>query len=339
MDKPSKPVVMIVDDSDAILMLMRTILGEANYEIITAISGEEAVEKSLKYSPDVILLDVMMPGIDGFETCSRIKSDARTVDIPILIITIVDDTQNKIKDFEAGASDYLTKPFNPPELVARVKSQVRIKLLHDELKASNEELKNAYTELRNAQLQIIQMAKLSALGEMITNISHELNNPLTDIIDFTKLLLSINDISPYYQYLNKIHDQAERCKKIIKNLLSFSKETSQEKTFYSINYIIKQILKLIKYQLYSDDIKLTTSLNNNLPNIYIDRDQLRQLFLNIINNSYQAMKDIKREKTLTIKSFMENSSIKIEIADNGIGIASENLSKIFDPFFTTFNYG
>ncbi|MEQ8221473.1 MAG: response regulator, partial [Candidatus Eremiobacterota bacterium] len=300
MEEKAKGTILVIDDSSAIVLLISTILREEKYDVITAFTGEEGVDKATEHKPDLIILDVMMPGMDGFETCVRLKADPVTKDIPVIIVTAVNDTPSKVSGLKAGASDYLTKPFNAHELLARVGSQMRIKILHDELKASNSRLTVAYTELKETQAQMVQMAKLSALGEMIAGIAHELNNPLTGIIGYTELLLSSHETDKFRNKLEKIHKQAERCRKIIHNLLSFSKEQAPEKAMCSVNDMIVQVLDLVRYQLTSDGIIVNTDFDENIPAMMLDRNQIQQVFFNIINNAHQAMKQVDRDRTLTV---------------------------------------
>lgn len=339
MEEKAKGTILVIDDSSAIVLLISTILREEQYNVITAFTGEEGVAKATEHKPDLIILDVMMPGMDGFETCVRLKADVITKDIPVIIVTAVNDTPSKVSGLKAGASDYLTKPFNAHELLARVGSQMRIKILHDELKASNNRLTMAYTELKETQAQMVQMAKLSALGEMIAGIAHELNNPLTGIIGYTELLLSSQEIDKIRTKLEKIHKQAERCRKIIHNLLSFSKEQAPEKAMCSVNDMILQVLELVKYQFTSDGIIVNTMFDEDIPTMMLDRNQIQQVFFNIINNAHQAMKHIDRDRILSVTTSMDKHMVRVDIEDTGTGIAAENMDKIFDPFFSTKNVG
>jgi two-component system NtrC family sensor kinase len=339
MEEKPKGTILVIDDSSAIVLLISTILKEDQYNVITAFTGEEGLDKAIEHKPDLIVLDVMMPGMDGFETCVSLKADSVTKDIPVIIVTAVNDTPSKVSGLKAGASDYLTKPFNAHELLARVGSQMRIKILHDELKDSNNQLIRAYSELKETQAQMVQMAKLSALGEMIAGIAHELNNPLTGIIGYTELLLSSQETVNFRIKLEKIHKQAERCRKIIHNLLSFSKEQAPEKIMCSVNDMVLQVLELLKYQLASDGVTVNNIFNENIPPMMLDRNQIQQVFFNIINNAHQAMKYIERDRILTIKTSMDQYLVRVDIEDTGTGILPENFDRIFDPFFSTKNVG
>jgi len=339
MKETSKGKVLVVDDSRPVVLMIKSMLEEEAYNVITAFSGEEGMEKAIEEMPDVILLDVMMPGIDGFETCRRLKDNSKTMDIPVLMVTAVNDTASKVSGLKSGCCDYVTKPFNVLELLARVNSQMRIKMLHDELKSKNDELVKTYNHLKETQSQMVQMAKLSALGEMIAGVAHELNNPLTGIIGYTELLLSSEAAEKFRRQIQKIYKQADRCRKIIQNLMIFSREQSSEKVICSLNKILQEVLEIINYQLTSDGVKIYKDFACDLPEMLLDRNQLQQVFLNMLNNSHQAMDNIRGEKSITIRSYREGTLAKVEIRDTGRGIPSENLDKIFDPFFTTKSVG
>ena len=193
--------------------------------------------------------------------------------------------------------------------------------------------------MKDTQAQIVQMAKLSALGEMIAGIAHELNNPLTGIIGYTELLLAISDAEKFHRQIKKIHKQAERCKGIIQNLMTFSREQAPEKVKSSVNDILKEVIVLLAYQLTSDGIKIEKDFDDNLPDMFLDKSQIQQVFLNILNNSHQAMRGVLGEKIIVLKTYIEGSRVLVELSDTGRGISKDHIDKVFDPFFTTKKVG
>lgn len=189
--------------------------------------------------------------------------------------------------------------------------------------------------------QLIQAEKLSSLGEILSGVAHELNNPLTGVIGYCELLLNSDSSGDngLKEKLGKINNAALRCKKIIENLLSFARQHKIEKQYVNINDIVKQTLELKGYQLTVDNIEIVTELDNSLPYTMVDPYTIQQVFLNIVNNAHLAMKEKGGKHKLTARTEHKEELLKIYFTDSGPGISEANLKKIFDPFFTTREVG
>jgi DNA-binding response OmpR family regulator len=204
-------LVLIVDDSPTNVRVLSDVLDTAGFQIAIAKSGEDALDQLNTIDPNLILLDVILPGIDGFETCDRIKSNPKTDEIPIIFMTSVANAEDKVKGLHLGAIDYITKPFQQVEVLARVKTHLKLRHQTRQLKELNEKLEQRVSErtiqlsrslndLQTAQIQLIQQEKLSTLGQLITGIGHEINNPLNSLTG------NLNHVENYLQnLLNHLH--------------------------------------------------------------------------------------------------------------------------------------
>jgi two-component system NtrC family sensor kinase len=192
------------------------------------------------------------------------------------------------------------------------------------------------TELRQAQLQLLQREKLSTIGEVISGVAHELNNPLSGVLGFSQLLISRHGKEPIARELEKIHDSALRCQKIVRNLLSFSRAHKPERRHHRVNSIVGKSLDLREYQLRVHGIEVVSELDELDPATLFDPHQMQQVLLNLINNAEHAIARARdRGGRLTVRTAAHSGWIRIEVEDNGEGMDEVTLGRIFDPFFTT----
>ncbi|PMB00653.1 hybrid sensor histidine kinase/response regulator, partial [Fischerella thermalis CCMEE 5196] len=181
--------ILVIDDSPTNLEVLYATLSGAGYEVLVEMDGISGIEQTKNNPPDLILLDIMMPKLDGFETCRRLQADPSTKDIPIIFITALSDIEEKVKGLSLGAVDYITKPFQQNEVLARVQLHLKMRRLNIELDQQKQQLEKRVEErtyelfqtleqLKKTQLQLIQAEKISSLGQVVAGISHEVNNPI-----------------------------------------------------------------------------------------------------------------------------------------------------------------
>lgn len=185
----NRETILIIDDSPTNIEVLSSTLTNAGYKVLTEVNGLSGIDKVKRNPPDLILLDIMMPQLDGFETCRLLQADPSTKDIPIIFITSLSDVEEKIKGLYLGAVDYITKPFQPEEVLARVKLHLKMRRLNIELDEQKQqlekkvqertiELSQALEQLQKTQLQLVQNEKASSLGQIVAGIAHEVNNPI-----------------------------------------------------------------------------------------------------------------------------------------------------------------
>ncbi len=321
--------VLIVDDNILNLEVLEAHISTDGYEALTAEDGHEALQLVESENPDIILLDIMMPGMDGYEVCRRIKQNPLTQVIPIIMVTALeDDAGNRIKAIEVGADDFIQKPVNKVELLARVRSLLRIKSLHHELERRNQELKAKNQDL----------IKANQLREDLTNlIIHDMKNPLAQTQGALQLLQRDNSgmTEKNRRYLSWIMQSTDRLFSMVNDLLDVSRmeggELSLERGPISINRIIRDNLEKISAPPYNHARTISIKLDESLPPVVGDRNILDRVVGNLLSNAAKYTPKDGEIWVETSQDFPEE--LRVTVADNGSGISEEYHEKIFDKFF------
>ncbi|HEX7343674.1 MAG TPA: ATP-binding protein, partial [bacterium] len=379
------------------------------YDAAIAANGREALQSIGTSRPSIVISDIVMPEMDGYELCRQIKSSATYRDISVILLTSLSEPQDVIKALQCGADKFITKPYDEMQLLATIEhlhlnrnlqslqeiqegfpvsyrgksyliTSNRLQILNlllstyetamaknfdlmgaqDELKRLNKELEERVQkrtetlrievaerkagqaallakneELKAVTQQLWQAAKLATMGELASSIAHELNNPLATVsLRIESLTAQTSQDDPRRRELEIIGQEVERMGNLVTNLLQFSRRSQKQISTVDIREEIEKTLELIHYHFRKSNIQVIREFAPEVPGIFADRQQLRQLFLNLFTNASDAM---PKGGTLTIRveAQPEDKKIFIEIADTGTGIPPEILPKVMEPFYTT----
>jgi len=313
------PKILIVDDTPANIDVLDLFLEKEGHKISIAQSGESALDLADRISPDLILLDVMMPGIDGFETCRRLKSNDKTRDIPIIFITARNESADIIKGFSLGGVDYITKPFSQEEVCARVHLHLKLKTLMADLEGKNQKL----AELNDLKNKFIGMA------------SHDLRNPISTIQGFSKILLDHGETlaeDAKNEFLQSIHKVSNDMLTLLGDLLNISTIESGKLELQvklgSLKLLVEERVRM--YQVMAERKNLATHLDiEEIAEFSFDPSRISQVIDNLLSN---AIKFSPPGKEIYIWLEQKNGQAKFSVRDQGPGISPGDQDKLFKHF-------
>lgn len=312
MDNIKKPLILIVDDTSKNIQVLGNILHSKGYNIHVSSSGEEALESVKLNPPDLVLLDIQMPGLDGFEVCKILKSDPATKDIPIIFLTVIIDHEKILHGFELGAVDYVTKPFNIPELTARVAT-------HVEIKQSREKL-----------------IELNATKDKFFGIiAHDLRNPFAGIIgvssEIKKILLQEgnSDSAQLLHYAQLILESSESALSLLENLTQWAVSQTGKITvipqYLPMKDLINYSISIINAIAFKKNITIENNVNE-IYKVFADIELASTIIRNIMTN---AIKFTYPNGKIIVSAKENGEFLEISIKDTGLGINPRNLDRIF----------
>ncbi len=350
--------ILVVDDEADIRLLLRMELQERGFTVLEAENGPEGIEMFKAGHPDLVIADLKMPGMDGLAMIQEMRKSDDMAQFIVLtgyasVETALECIHNNL------VYDYLVKPLSDIEdfiytaqrAIEKKQLMIEKRRYLEALKQTNERLKearteveekaaateNAYRRLKETQELLIRSEKLSAIGELISAVAHEINNPLTSILGYAQLLSQITDTGKVKSGLRIIEKEALRTAKIVKHMLAFSDTGIFRKEPANMNVIIEQTLGFLSYDLHNHNIRVVKDFDRNLPAIMGDDCQIRQALVNIIINARQAITQAFHTGTLKVRTRYDSTrrAVMVEIEDDGPGIPDDILGRIFEPFFST----
>ncbi|WP_272942206.1 ATP-binding protein [Alkalibacillus haloalkaliphilus] len=353
--RANQPRILVADDEAVNLQVLTNQLALEGYEVVRASDGEEVFEILQEKPVDLLILDLMMPKMSGYEVCSLLRRDYSLMELPILMLTAKSELDDKIVSFEAGANDYLVKPCDKMELLSRVRTLIRIRTLNQELTNLNthledkieertEALKIANKDLTAANENLLEAEQ--SRRQMLSNIAHELGTPVTLIHSYMQSLKA-GTLSPYNEHYNEqVLKKIQVLNRLINDLFDLSKleegKTSLNKTDVNVRRWIEQVERRCQFNVVQHNRRFRGINHGKLVGAngwmcYIDRDRMDQVFSNLISNAAKYTSEADGEIALGAHVHLDERHIVIKITDNGTGIDQEDMPYIFDRFYKQAN--
>lgn len=364
--------ILVVDDTPANMDVLRDILEDQGYRVFAAPSGQIALALAPRVKPDLILLDIMMPGLDGWQTCERLKQNPATKNIPVIFVSAKNAIEDIAQGFRVGGVDYISKPIRCEELLARVYTHLEIIKLFEAQEQLSQQLADKNKALIETQQHLVHAEKMISLGTLTAGIAHEINNPnnfihvsaqsLTQDIDQLKsFIFSLieegadpkiikaldSKFDPLITHVDTIKEGTNRIISIVQDLQAFSQPDSDKHHVVNISNSLHATINLVKTK-YRKITEFVIDINPDI-RLNCHSAQLNQVFINLIVNACDAIKN----RQLYDKSYrgqikiscqqnlndQQQPQVEISIQDNGCGMEKDTLNQVFEPFFTTKNIG
>ena len=330
--------VLVVDDNPRNIQIVGNILVEQNYNIAYSTDGKRALELANNNDFDLILLDIMMPEMDGFEVCKHLRANEATIDVPVIFLTAKTDEDSIVKGFKAGANDYVTKPFNSAELLARVKTQLELHSKRKQLDSLNRNLESIVRE-RTAQLEIAneQLGRIEkSKSDFLSIIGHELRTPLNALVGLNSLMQTTALTEEQQDYLSSMEQTSNRLARFSEMALLITSLQSRSQRPEMFPLLVKVLFEMaldeLQYRISEKNIQLFVSPASETMLVTGDSELIRKCLVILIENAVNNLPDGGLIELNTFEN--DKKEICLQVSDDGPGFTNEILdffTKEFDP--------
>jgi len=313
---PAEFHVMVADDQSHLLEIVGRVLRKDGYDVSVVGDGEELLRQARQRPPDLIVLDLMMPRLDGLSALRRVRADPRLQHAYVLILSGKSSIEEKLEGFDAGADDYMTKPYSIDELRARVRSGIRLRAVERHLERS--------------QQQVVRQEKMATIGVLAAGIAHEFNNIMSGIAGYAQLAQRSEKFRE--RLVEVALEQSRRAEKITSSLSTFASTASPRVERAPLGPLLEAGRTLVAKSFAQKEATLVDLCEETLPDLELNRGQFQQVILHLLLNAQQA---IGLGGRVELRARREGNVVHLEVDDDGPGIAPGHELRIFDPFFTT----
>jgi len=320
--------VLIVDDNTKIMAIAEVHLKKEGLEVLCVEDGKSALESARQEKPDLILLDVDMPDMSGFEVCQILKDDAELVMIPVVFLTAADDNKSRVRGLDLGAVDYVTKPFDSFELRARVRAALRTKQLQDQLATMNLELEERVDQRTEEIKQLLEQK-----DAFVNQLSHDLKTPLTPLVALLPMVAERTEDAESKKMLDLIMNNVDYMRNLTERTLQLAQLNSPEVSLrvekVDLASEIRNTIESLSSVFKENGIEIVNNTTTPL-DIEADRMLIKELIHNLVSNT---IKYTNGDGVVTFGSFLKDDNVEISIKDTGIGMTIEQQKRIFEEFY------
>jgi signal transduction histidine kinase len=339
-ERSGEATVLVVDDEPDMRRFLVDILSR-DHHVVQASDGEAALAAAQEHRPQLVLLDLMMPGIDGLEVCKTIKEDPGTERTKVVILTARADERAKINALEHGADDFVLKPFSTMEVRTRVANLLRAAELEQDLSRRNVELEETLNQLKETESQLVQSEKMRALGTLSAGLLHEVNNPLNFALTAVQVARQTcpEDLTDVREMLDDVEEGMGRIRDIVSDLRTFAYPTpDQDTSAFRLGEALESAVRLVSHEM--DGQSLVREVPDDLL-VRGSKTAIVHLLVNLLMNASEALREEPGDRKPVIQVTAEEGEgcVRVSVRDNGPGVPEQDLEQVFDPFFTTRTVG